>query len=46
MAALHLRGIGLPDAEPIELWIVDGLISFEPMSGAETIVESGWITPG
>lgn len=46
MAALHLRGIGLPDAEPIELWIVDGLISFEPVSGAETIVESGWITPG
>jgi imidazolonepropionase-like amidohydrolase len=46
VAALHLRGIGLPDAEPIELWIVDGLISFEPVSGAETIVESGWITPG
>ena len=46
MAALHLRGIGLPDAEPIELWIVDGLISFDPVSGAETIVESGWITPG
>ncbi len=28
------------------MWIVDGLISFESVSGAETIVESGWITPG
>lgn len=42
----HVRGIGLPDEEPIELWIVDGRISREPVSGAETIFDGGWILPG
>ncbi|MGC0363446.1 imidazolonepropionase-like amidohydrolase [Rhodococcus sp. 27YEA15] len=46
MSTLHLRGIGLPAAQPIELWIVDGKISFEPVAGAETVVDSGWIIPG
>ncbi len=46
---LHLRGIGLPDEQPLELWLHDGLISFEPVgaaSGVETIATSGWIVPG
>ena len=42
----HVRGIGLPDEEPIELWIVDGRISREPVDGAETIFDGGWILPG
>jgi imidazolonepropionase-like amidohydrolase len=42
----HVRGIGLPDEEPIELWIVDGRISREPVSGADTIFDGGWILPG
>jgi imidazolonepropionase-like amidohydrolase len=42
----HVRGLGLPDEEPIELWIVEGRISREPISGADTIFDGGWILPG
>jgi imidazolonepropionase-like amidohydrolase len=42
----HVRGVGLPDEEPIELWIVDGRISREPVSGADTAFDGGWILPG
>jgi imidazolonepropionase-like amidohydrolase len=42
----HVRGVGLPDEEPIELWIVDGRISRDPVSGAETAFDGGWILPG
>jgi len=42
----HVRGIGLPDEDPIELWIVDGRISREPVGGADTIFDGGWIVPG
>lgn len=46
MTALHLRGIGLPGDEPLELWIEAGVISTEPIPDAETVCESGWIVPG
>jgi imidazolonepropionase-like amidohydrolase len=42
----HVRGIGLPDEDPIELWIVDGRISREPVGDADTIFDGGWILPG
>jgi imidazolonepropionase-like amidohydrolase len=42
----HVRGIGLPDEEPIELWIAEGRISREPIGGADTIFDGGWILPG
>jgi imidazolonepropionase-like amidohydrolase len=42
----HVRGIGLPDEEPIELWIADDRISREPLGGADTIFDGGWILPG
>jgi imidazolonepropionase-like amidohydrolase len=42
----HVRGVGLPDEEPIELWIVDGRVSREPVSGADTLFDGGWILPG
>jgi imidazolonepropionase-like amidohydrolase len=42
----HVRGVGLPDEEPVELWIVDGRISREPVSRADTIFDGGWILPG
>ena len=35
--ALHVRGRGLPEEEPVEWWIVDGTLSAEPVSGAETV---------
>ncbi|OBG22063.1 hypothetical protein A5764_13665 [Mycobacterium sp. 852002-51057_SCH5723018] len=47
---LHVRGRALPDGTEIELWIVDGRISPEPVAGADTVFGSsgfqGWILPG
>ncbi len=45
-ARLHLRGTGLPDEQPVELWVHDGIISFEPVAGADTVCTAGWIIPG
>lgn len=44
--SLHLRGVVLPDGEARDLWVRDGRITTEPVTGAETIAESGWIVPG
>lgn len=44
--ALHVRGRGLPDGEPIEWWIADGVLRADPVRGAETIFDGGWIIPG
>jgi imidazolonepropionase-like amidohydrolase len=47
---LHVRGRGLPDEQPVQWWIVDGVLSAEPVSGAETVFgadgDGGWIVPG
>ncbi|OBG59226.1 hypothetical protein A9X05_28115 [Mycobacterium sp. E3298] len=43
---MHVRGVGLPDETPTELWIVDGRISAEPVAGADTVFDGGWILPG
>lgn len=43
---LHVRGRGLPDGEPVEWWIADGVLRSEPVAGAETIWDGGWIIPG
>ncbi|WP_156689914.1 metal-dependent hydrolase family protein [Mycobacterium sp. Marseille-P9652] len=43
---LHVRGRGLPDESPVELWIVDGRISTEAIAGADTVFDGGWIVPG
>ncbi|MHA7650806.1 metal-dependent hydrolase family protein [Mycobacterium sp. ML4] len=43
---LHVRGLGLPSDVATELWIVDGRISTEPVSGADTVFDGGWILPG
>jgi len=47
---LHVRGLGLPDGEPVEWWIVDGTLSAEPVANAETVFgadgHGGWIVPG
>jgi len=44
--SLHLRGRGLPDGEPVEWWVAHGVLSAEPVAGAETVVDGGWILPG
>lgn len=43
---LHVRGRGLPDGEPVQWWIVDGTLSAEPVSSADTVFDGGWILPG
>lgn len=43
---LHVRGRGLPDGEPIQWWIADGILHSEPVAGAETIFDGGWIIAG
>lgn len=43
---LHLSGVVLPDGEPRELWVRDGVFVDEPVPGAETVLRGGWIVPG
>ncbi|MGB9223812.1 metal-dependent hydrolase family protein [Mycobacterium sp.] len=46
---LHVRGRRLPDETPIELWIVDGQVSTEPVANADTVFgasSQGWVLPG
>src|ERR1700756_3019909 len=43
---MHVRGLGLPDETEIQLWIIDGRISVEPVAGADTVFDGGWILPG
>lgn len=43
---LQVRGRQLPDETAIELWIVDGQISTEPVAGADTVLDGGWILAG
>ncbi|WP_431882124.1 amidohydrolase family protein [Micromonospora gifhornensis] len=44
--ALHVRGVLLPDDEVRDLWLVGDRITFEPVPGAETIVDGGFVLPG
>ncbi len=45
MAAQRFRGPVLPDGEVRELYVVDGLVTYEAQAGAETVAQ-GWIVPG
>lgn len=49
-AGLHVRGFGLPDGQPIEWWIADGILRSEPLAGADAVFGAdgagGWIIPG
>ena len=44
MTSLHLRGILLPDGEPGELWVRDGVLTDEPVADATTL--EGFFIPG
>ena len=46
MSALHLRGVLLPSGEHSDVWVRDGLISMEPVAGATTVFEDGYLLPG
>ena len=43
---LHVRGRGLPDGEPVQWWIADGVLRAEPLKDARTVWDGGWIIPG
>ncbi len=43
---MRVRGRGLPEEAEVELWVVDGRISTEPVAGADTVFDGGWILPG
>ena len=45
MSALKVHGPVLPDGEVQDLYVVDGRITLEAQSGAETVA-NGWIVPG
>src|SRR3990170_2845303 len=44
--ALHVRGVVLPDGEVRDLWLVGDRVTLDPVAGAETISDGGWIVPG
>lgn len=44
--ALYLRGITLPDGVERDLWVRDGVLTTEPVPGAETVARGGWMLPG
>lgn len=43
---MHVRGLALPDETETQLWVVDGRISLEPVAGADTVFDRGWVLPG
>jgi imidazolonepropionase-like amidohydrolase len=44
--ALHVRGVVLPDDEVRDLWLVGDRVTYEPVAGAQTISEGGFVLPG
>jgi imidazolonepropionase-like amidohydrolase len=44
--ALHVRGRALPGGDVVEWWIADGVLRSEPVAGAQTVFDGGWIIPG
>lgn len=43
--ALHVRGVLLPDDEVRDLWLVGDRVTFEPVPGAETVADGGFVLP-
>ncbi|WP_026875494.1 amidohydrolase family protein [Jiangella gansuensis] len=43
--SLHVRGVVLPDGEYRDLWVRDGVVTYESVPGAETVA-TGWVLPG
>jgi imidazolonepropionase-like amidohydrolase len=43
---MHLRGVLLPAGQPSELWVSDGVICAEPVPGAITVCDGGYLLPG
>lgn len=46
MSSLHLRAVVLPEGEHRDVWVRNGRISFDPVPGAETVFDGGYVVPG
>src|SRR5439155_16356641 len=44
--ALHVRGVVLPDDEVRDLWLDGDRVSLEPVPGAQTVADRGYLLPG
>ncbi|WP_067186344.1 amidohydrolase family protein [Microtetraspora niveoalba] len=44
--ALRVRGVVLPDREVRTFWIDGDVLRTDPVAGAETVVDGGWLLPG
>jgi imidazolonepropionase-like amidohydrolase len=44
--ALHVRGVVLPEGETRDLWLVGDRVTYEPVAGADTVADGGWVVPG
>jgi len=44
--AWHVRGVVLPDDEVRDLWLVGDRVTHEPVPGAQTLADRGFILPG
>jgi imidazolonepropionase-like amidohydrolase len=44
--ALHVRGTVLPEGDVRDLWLVGDRVTMEPVAGAETISDGGFVVPG
>jgi imidazolonepropionase-like amidohydrolase len=46
MPALHVRAVVLPDDTERDLYALGDRLTFEPVAGAETIADAGFVLPG
>src|SRR4051794_31103676 len=44
--AWHVRGVVLPDDEVRDLWFVGDQVTLEPVPGAVTVADGGFVLPG
>jgi imidazolonepropionase-like amidohydrolase len=43
---LYVRGTVLPEREERSLWIDGGVLREDPVAGADTVADGGWLMPG
>lgn len=46
MGVLRLRGVVLPDDEERDLYLDGDRVTYEPVRGARTVLDGGWLLPG
>jgi imidazolonepropionase-like amidohydrolase len=46
VTVLHVRGVALPGDVTVDLYMEGDAITLEPLPGAETVADGGWLLPG